>query len=67
MPWCCAREHQVGEKASYLVTSCHGGGEFIMMPLNNQHANLLNIEEAHEIFGGLILERYFLVIVILEA
>lgn len=56
---CCAREQQVGEKASYLVTSCHGGGEFIMMPLNSQHENVLIIEEAHEIFGGLILKRPF--------
>lgn len=45
--WSCAEEQQVGEKASYLVTSCHEGGEYIMMPLNSQHANLLYIEEAH--------------------
>lgn len=36
-----------GETASYLVTSYHGGGEFITMPLNSQHANLLYIEGAH--------------------
>lgn len=45
--WCCAKEQQVGETASYLVTSCHRGGEFIMMPLNSHHANLLYIEGAH--------------------
>lgn len=54
--WCSAREQQVGEKVSYLVTSCQGGGrrEFTMMPWNSQHANVLNIEAAHKILGQLI-------------
>lgn len=56
---CSGGEQQAGEKVSYLVTSCHGGGrrEFITMPRNSRHANVLNIEEAHKILGRLICRR----------
>lgn len=54
MPCCCAWKQQVAEKASYLAPACRGGGEFITMSSNSKHANLLYIEGAHKIFGGLI-------------